>query len=266
MSLCDTYIHSHRLIAFDNFFTSYQFLKTLNERGLYATGTVRGNRKGLPDILKRQDRMQRGEFMFRTKGCVTAIKWQDNKPVTVLSTYHNPKQVTSVKRKNRNGTSSIIHCPAVVAEYNSIMGGVDRFDQRRERYAIGRRSLKWWHRLLYFLIDLAIVNSFIMWNCNNGGQRDQLSFRLALVMQLTVGREIKRRCRSHFLTKNKPGVSGVPEDVRLREVGKHLPVRTIRRWCRHCSTSKHEARTNIMCSHCKVPLCVHPCFEKFHRQ
>jgi len=145
------------------------------------------------------------------------------------------------------------------------VGGVDRFDQRRESYATGRRSLKWWHRLLYFLIDLAILNSFITWNCKNGGQRDQLSFRLALVRQLTVGREIKRRCRSHFLTKNKPVVSGVPEDVRLREVGKHLPVRNTRRRCRHCSTSKHEARTNIMCSHYKVPLCVHPRFEKFHR-
>jgi len=66
------------------------------------------------------------------------------------------------------------------------MGGADLFDQRRERYAIGRRSLKWWHRLLYFLIDLAIVNSFIMWNCNSGGHRNQLSFRLFLVRQLTI--------------------------------------------------------------------------------
>jgi hypothetical protein len=89
LSLCDIYIHSHRLI--DNLFTSYQLLKTMNEMGLYAVDTVRGSRKGLPDILKRKDRMQRGEFMFRTKECVAAIKWQDNKPVAVLSTYHSPK-------------------------------------------------------------------------------------------------------------------------------------------------------------------------------
>jgi hypothetical protein len=134
----------------------------LNERGLYAMGTVRGSRKGLPDILKRKDQMRHGEFMFRTKGCVAAIKWQDNKPVTVLSTYHNPKQVTLMKRKNRDGTSPIIYCPAAVGEYNSIKGGVDRFNQRRERYAIWRRSLNWWHCLLYFINDLAVVNSFIM--------------------------------------------------------------------------------------------------------
>jgi hypothetical protein len=161
----------------------------MNEKGLYAMDTVRGNRKGLPDILKRKI------------GCSTANLcsglnvWQDNKPVAILSMYHNPKQVTSVKRKKRDGSSLIIPCPATVAEYNATMGGVDRFDQRRERYAIGRRSLKWWHHLLYFLIDLAIVTSFIMLNCNNGGQQDQLSFWLALVRQLTAGREIKRRCK-----------------------------------------------------------------------
>ena len=146
------------------------------------------------------------------------------------------------------------------------MGGLDRFDQRQERYAVGRLSVKWWRRLLYFLIDPAIVNRFIKWNCNNSGHRDQLSLWLAIVRQLTVGRQIKRRGRPDFLTKNKPGVSRVPDDVRLREVGKHLPVRTTRRRCRQCSTRKHVARTNITCSHCKVPLCVHPCFKKFHRQ
>ena len=200
-----TYIHSHRLTAFDNFFASYQLLKTLSERGLYAKGTVGGNSKGHPVILKRKDRMQRGEFMFRTQGCLLTIKWQDNKPVTVLSTYQNPKEVTSVKRKNRYGTPSTIPCPAAVADYNAIMRGVHRFDQRLETYAIGRHSLKWLLRLLYFLIDLAIVNSFIMWNCKNGGQREQLSFLLALVRQLTVGREIKKWCRSYFLTKKQAG-------------------------------------------------------------
>ena len=73
LSLCDTDIHSHRFIAFD-FFMPYQLLKIMNERGLHAMGMVRGGKKGLPDILKRKYRMQRGEFTFQTKGCVAAIK------------------------------------------------------------------------------------------------------------------------------------------------------------------------------------------------
>ena len=60
LTLCDTHIYCHRLIVFENFFISYQLLKTLRERCLYVVGAVRGSRKGLPDILKRIDRMQRG--------------------------------------------------------------------------------------------------------------------------------------------------------------------------------------------------------------
>ena len=42
---------------------------------------------------------------------------------------------------------------------------------------------------------------FIKWNSNNGVQRDQLSFWLAVGRQFTVGREIKWRGRPDFLTK-----------------------------------------------------------------
>ncbi|GFW30319.1 hypothetical protein TNCV_3850901 [Trichonephila clavipes] len=34
-------------------------------------------------------------------------------------------------------------CPKVVDVHNDVKGGVDRFDQRKERYQISR-SLKWW--------------------------------------------------------------------------------------------------------------------------
>jgi hypothetical protein len=78
-----------------------------------------------------REKMQRGEFMFRTKGCVAPIKWQDKKPVKVLPMQHNPIEVTWVKWKNREGTS-IFSCLTAIAEYNAIMGGVNCFDQRQE--------------------------------------------------------------------------------------------------------------------------------------
>jgi hypothetical protein len=55
-------------------------------------GTIRASRKGLPFILKRKDQMEHREFMFCTKRCVAAVKWQDNKPVMVLSTYRVPRK------------------------------------------------------------------------------------------------------------------------------------------------------------------------------
>ncbi|KAJ8867577.1 hypothetical protein PR048_031379 [Dryococelus australis] len=104
--------------------------------------TSRVNRKGLPDMLKTNDKLQRGEFMFSIKGPVAAVKWQDSKPVTVLSTGTSPKDTISVTRKNNDETKTTVSCPTAIQMYNALMGGVDLFDQLRERYTVGRRPLK----------------------------------------------------------------------------------------------------------------------------
>ncbi|KAJ8892798.1 hypothetical protein PR048_005379 [Dryococelus australis] len=88
--------------------------------------------------------------MFSVKGRITAVKWQDSKPVTVLSTATSPKDTTTSHEKNKDRTKTTM--------YNALMGGVDLFDQLREQYAVGSRSLKWVHRIFYFLLDLAVVN------------------------------------------------------------------------------------------------------------
>ena len=192
---------------------------------------------------------------------------------TVPSTYHNTGDdlwsqashlsETQEQRRHSIDCSLPRHCCGIQCN-----NGRSRSlrPEMTERHAVGLRLFKWWHRLLYFLIDRSIVNSFITWNCNNGDQRDQLSFRLALVRQLTVGREIKWRCRSDFLTKKQAALQGEPEDVRLWEAGKNLAVWSTRRRCTQCSIRKHEACTNMMWSHWKVPLCVHTYYEKFHRK
>jgi len=73
--------------------------------------------------------MDRGEHRFQTKGQIAAIKWQDCKPVTVLSTGFNPSSVVKINRKNKDGTKPEVSCPTAIAWYNKVMGGVDHFDQ-----------------------------------------------------------------------------------------------------------------------------------------
>ncbi|XP_049785968.1 uncharacterized protein LOC126188409 [Schistocerca cancellata] len=66
-------------------------------------------------------------------------------------------------------------CPTAVATYNTIMGGVDHFDQLRESYAIGRRS-------------------------RQVGYDDQLNFRLRLTKQLIDGFTSRKKKRGHPVT------------------------------------------------------------------
>lgn len=254
------------LVAFDNFFTTCSLMKTLGENKIYAVATVRPNRKDLPNIFKEKSNLKRGEFMYKTKGNIAAVKWMDNKPVHFLTNCFSPRDTTTVKRKNKDGSLVEISCPNLVKQYNKYMGGVDKFDQFLERYAIGRRSTKWWHRIMYYLVDMTIINSYVQMNINKRSQNkygDQLSFRINLARQLIQGFTSRKR-------RNKPVVflgnkRSIPPEVRLSGVGSHMPnlQKTYRR-CRLCSTKANEKRTKYTCSSCEVPLCVHPCFKKFH--
>jgi hypothetical protein len=69
------------------------------------------------------------------------------------------------------------------------MSGVDNSDQKREYYGVGRSSKKWWKFIFHFVINVCVVNSFILYDLNNHpplmahGNR-QLTFRRNLVQQL----------------------------------------------------------------------------------
>ena len=61
-----------------------------------------------------------------------ATVWRENRDVyvTLLSTMTSPKSVTTVQRRQHNGTTKEIECPEVPV-YNKYMSGVDKCDQLR---------------------------------------------------------------------------------------------------------------------------------------
>jgi len=256
---------SQCIVVFDNFFTTFKLLNMLYEDGIYSAGTVRKGRHGHCQMFEEKHKLLGGEFKYQTNGRVAATKWMDNKDVFFLSTAHNPKSVTSISRKNKDGTTSDIGGPLVAAHYNAIMGGVDRFDQLKERYEIGRRSVKWWLRILYYLLDMAIVNSFTLWKLNKrvNRNRSQMTFRLSLARLLIADFSSRKQVGrpASFLGKR----HSVPDNVRMVGVGQHMPIvgKTFRR-CRQCSTKEKEKRSRYTCSFCTVPLCIDSCFAKFH--
>lgn len=264
------------LVVLDNFFTSYSLLENLMSQELFACGTVKGNSKGLPNFMRKNKKVEksiaRGEFLFGVKKRTAAVKWMDKKAVCFLSSVHSPRRTSYVLRRQRNGIRREIGCPEVVKIYNKTMGGVDKFDQLRERYAIGRRSVKWWHRIFYYLADLAIVNSYVMWKLKhtNPAKCHQLDFRINLARQLIGGfSSRKNRGRPPNFVKRK-----VPDSVRLANVGKHMPRKNKNyRRCKLCSGGKKgkngkkgQQRTRFVCNFCNVPLCISPCFPKFHKK
>lgn len=256
------------LIVMDNFFSSCSLFESLLKRENFACGTVKKNSKGLPDFMRKNKQieksMARGEFQFGVKNKTAAVKWMDRKAVCFLSSAHSPRKVSTVLRRQRNGARIEVGCPEVVKVYNQTMGGVDKFDQLRECYAIGRRSVKWWHRIFYYLIDLAIVNSYVMWKNKSVDPTKchQLDFRINLARQLINGfssRKNRGRPPNYFK-------QTVPDSIRVSNVGNHMPEKPGNsRRCKLCAAKKVQKRTLFICSCCKVPLCITPCFVNFHK-
>ncbi|CAH2000555.1 unnamed protein product [Acanthoscelides obtectus] len=85
--------HKKFKICTDNFFTSLQLVQHLKSVGILCIGTVRSNRlKGLKLLDDKElKRDERGAYDFATEvsSNIVAVKWFDNKSVTVLCIFRS---------------------------------------------------------------------------------------------------------------------------------------------------------------------------------
>lgn len=253
-------------VFMDNYFSSFPLMEALKFKKILACGTIRSNRKDFPKTLIEDKKLKRGEFDYRsTPDGITVYKWKDSKAVHLVSNYHGVS-LTSVERKEKDGSKSTIPCPQVVYDYNRHMGGVDLHDMLRQQYGIDRKSTKWWHRLFFGLFDMAIVNSFIMYYEHNPHEKKPIAdFRADVGLGLLTfaddrySRSSANRRRSNYST---------PESVRLSNVGIHKVIFTSTRGrCPVCSKNGLQSRPVSKCSHCGIFLCCNAtknCFNLYH--
>ena len=147
-----------------HFYSSVNLYKELLSKDTYACGTVRLGRKGLPTNLektvKQLNKKERGTHVSIQVGPVLVLAWKDTKVVQLLSTC-DKDTTTKVKRKTKQGSRVDVSCPTI-AKYNKYMGGVDMSDQLLVSYSIARRSKRWWLKLAFQMIEVALVNSYIL--------------------------------------------------------------------------------------------------------
>ena len=186
------YLGKNHHVYFDSFFSSVTLMKLLLMNNTYACATTRSSRKEWPTELKypKKLRLQRGESRNLQSGKVTATVWHDNREICILQTNCDPNKKVYVQRKTGKGNKQTMgSCPHSVALYTKYMGGVDRADQRRCYYDLGRKTKKWWKYLFAFVLNTAIVNSFILYKETNSPSNTrhgvtQKNFRLALYRQM----------------------------------------------------------------------------------
>ncbi|KFM77001.1 PiggyBac transposable element-derived protein 4, partial [Stegodyphus mimosarum] len=272
-TLTEELYQKHHRLYMDNFFTSYDLFRFLDTQNIYCSGTVNLNRKNLPKTLTEDKKLKRGQFDWAVSNEVT---WKDKRCVAMLSTQDNPTEIVFVERTEKDGKKIKVPCPKVVSDYNKNMGFVDHFDHLKSLYEIDRKSKKWWHRIFFHFLDVAIVNSFIMYKLHPSSESElkvMKNFRLDIarsLMSLGSAGKLKHRVlkSSTPVTVKKPK-QFVPEEKRIQNV-EHIPKKCKSRRCAYCSTTGKPHRTRWMCETCNVGLCMFQknvtCFEKFHKK
>jgi len=206
----------------------------------------------------------RGDSRALQSGNLVATLWLDSKVVTTMSTNCQPKEMGTVKRRQRDGSRIDVACPSAVVLYNRYMGGVDRNDQMRQYYHVRSRGRKYYRYIFWFLFETCVANSFILYRhfCTSHQPQTRklktyLDFRLQLYKEL-VG---------HYCSRRRPGrpAAGLSVQRPARPLPfQHFPVKrrtsssSGRSRCWYCAHSRQPPmrnETTWFCTECNVHLC-----------
>ncbi len=146
------------------------------------------------------------------------------------------------------------------------MSGVDIADQLIVYYACGRRTLKWYKRVFWRLLEHILVNAFIIFRqvCKPDLRKwIQKKFQIELAYALVAP-----------LIANSSGQGrSSPNTTLSRLKGKHFAyIHEKRKRCQVCGYKKQtkspnkrkDTKTKTYCPKCNVHLCHGKCFEKYH--
>ncbi|PNF35735.1 hypothetical protein B7P43_G16134 [Cryptotermes secundus] len=249
MDLCRRIEGVGHKLYMDNFFSSPDLFDELMTKDITCCGKVRPNQKGLPDDFRqRQFRLKKGDIRVRVRRNLTALVWKDKRDVYMLTNMHCLPAEGSFCDEHGNAIK-----PAIVVDYNTRMGYVDKADRMANSYSISRRTWKWTNKLFFHLLDLTILNSFILLSpC--GVKLSHREFRLALVHNMLEHAARGPPCPQRFM-----GRSAVSSAIsRLEEATRHhWPTSSNKRLrCRVCFSRGKRSCIQTRCTKCDVSLCI----------
>ena len=152
----------HHLFC-DRFYSSVELARELHTKKTGFTGTLNRNRKHLPSVARSKSfTIPTHAYKAWRHNNLLVMAWRDKHkaPTLLLSSVYST--ATTVVR-SRNPTTAAVNKPVLVHSYNQSMNGVDLADQFSTYYNFVRRTLKCWRKLMFWLLDVSIVNSYLLY-------------------------------------------------------------------------------------------------------
>jgi hypothetical protein len=166
-------------VSMDNWFTSLGVADELllASYNLTLVGTLRKNKAEIPpDMLETRQR-QPGTSVFCFDKQKTLVKYlsktKNKKLVILLSTIHTDRSLNKVTKK-----------PEMIHFYNETKFGVDTFDQMCSNMNCCRKTRRWPMCVFYDLINIAAINSFVIYNSNRNRRAEKSVSRMTFMLNL----------------------------------------------------------------------------------
>ncbi|XP_050295136.1 piggyBac transposable element-derived protein 4-like [Anthonomus grandis grandis] len=125
MTLLESYLEKGHTLFVDNWYTSPNLFESLYKSKTTAC-----------------EKLQKGEFTYRSTENLLAVRWQDKREVNMLSSCHKPDVEETGKTDHQTGRR--IMKPSCIVNYNQHMGPVDKSDMLLSSVECVRKSMKWY--------------------------------------------------------------------------------------------------------------------------
>lgn len=156
LTLLESYLDKGYVLHCDNWYTSPDLFAWLHNRATGVSGTVRKNRKNMPQMAQK---LQKGEFTFMSNSKMFSLKYCDKREVYMLSTIHD-NTVVATGRKDR-----LLADPL----WNLSVLRITRFlwDQLIKLMLLSsvecvRKTIKWYKKVFFHIMDMVLLNSHVL--------------------------------------------------------------------------------------------------------
>ena len=121
---------------------------------------------------------------YKAQNCVLTIyKSKPNKKVNLLSSIHKLVQIDNFDKR----------LPETVKYYNSTKFGVDVTDQMAKKYSVKYGSRRWPLHVFYNILDLAAINTWILYKESTGSCISRKDFLFQLSEELVSEYEMQEK-------------------------------------------------------------------------
>lgn len=242
--------NTKRNITMDNWFSSIPLaMDLLNNYKLTVVATLKKNKAEIPKefLCNRQRPIKSSMFGFHENITMVSYMPKKNKVVVLISTMHHDDEIDEVTQK-----------PEIIMEYNRTKSGVDVVDKMCVAYNVARNSRRWPLTVFFNLLNIAGINSQIIYTMNTDGKSTRRNFLLSLALELVkpqmmkrihiknIPREIRERTKI-FLNYSEPSTSA-DQDIEEKK------PRIGRGRC-HLCPRKQDKKTPVICVKCQRFTC-----------